>query len=106
MSLIETVKSIIHDLDLPMCLWAEACLTIVYILKRFPQRILKDKTLDEAFTGEKPRVANLHVFVFPIYIHILDEKRTKLEPSSLKLYLWVAMKPRKLTKSTFHLIGR
>jgi hypothetical protein len=74
----------IHDLDLPMCLWAEACLTTVYILNRCPHKVLKDKTPKEAFTGEKPQVAHLHVFGCPVYIHIPDEKRTKLEPSSLK----------------------
>jgi hypothetical protein len=74
----------IHALDIPMCLWAKACLAIVYIMKRCPHRILKEKTAKEAFIGEKPQVANLHVFGCLVYNHIPDEKRTKLEPSSLK----------------------
>jgi hypothetical protein len=83
-SIIETAKSMIRDLDLPMCLWAEACLTVVYILNKCPHRVLKDKTSKEAFTGEKPQVAHLCVFGCPVYIHILDEKGTKLKPSGLK----------------------
>lgn len=84
MSIIETTKSMSHDLDFSMCLWAEACLTIVYILNRCPYRVLKDKTPEETFIGENPEVAHFCVFNCPIYIHILSEKKTKLEPSSLK----------------------
>jgi hypothetical protein len=54
-----------------------------YILNRCPH-MLKDKTLEEAFTREKPDVSHFQVFGSPIYIHVLEEKRTKLEPSSLK----------------------
>lgn len=33
-SIIEMAKAMIHDMDLPMFLWAEACYTIVYILRQ------------------------------------------------------------------------
>jgi hypothetical protein len=56
----------------------------LYTLNKCPHRVLKDKTPEEAFTSEKPQVAHLCVFDCPIYIHIPNEKRTKLEPSSLK----------------------
>ena len=29
--IMEVVKTMIHDQDLPMCLWAEATMTIVYV---------------------------------------------------------------------------
>jgi hypothetical protein len=32
--IIKLTKSMIHDLDLSMCLWAKACLTVVYIPKK------------------------------------------------------------------------
>jgi hypothetical protein len=67
-----------------MFLWVEACCTIVYILNRCPHRVLKEKTPKEAFTGEKPDVSHFRVFGSLIYIHVPKEKRTKLEPSSLK----------------------
>ena len=68
----------IYDLDLPMCLWAEACFIAIYILNRCPHRVLKDKILEEAFTGEKPQVAHICVFVCAVYIYIPDGKRIKL----------------------------
>jgi hypothetical protein len=45
---------------------------------------LEDKTPEEEFTGVKPEVSHFHIFGCPIYIHVLVEKRTKLEPSSRK----------------------
>jgi hypothetical protein len=49
--------------------------------------VLKDKTLEESFTKEKPNVSHFRVFQSPIYIHVLEEKRIKFEPSSLKSIL-------------------
>jgi Na+/pantothenate symporter len=43
----------VHGLDLLMFIWEEACNTIVYILNKFPHKVLKDKTLEEYFIGEK-----------------------------------------------------
>jgi hypothetical protein len=74
----------IHDQDLPMFLWVEACNTSVYIQNKCPHGILEDKTMEEAFTGVKPEVSHFHIFVYPVYIHVPVEKRTKLEPSSRK----------------------
>lgn len=74
----------VHDLDLSMCLWEKACNTTVYILNKCPDRILKKKTPKEAFIGETPKVSHFHVFCCPMHIHILEDKKTKLEPSSVK----------------------
>jgi hypothetical protein len=30
-TIMETVKTIIHDQDLPMCLWAEAAMVVFYV---------------------------------------------------------------------------
>jgi hypothetical protein len=38
----------------------------------------------EAFISVKPEVSHFHIFGCPIYIHVLVERRTKLEPSSRK----------------------
>jgi hypothetical protein len=60
------------------------CNTTIYILSKGPHRDLKENTLKDAFNGEKPKVSHFHVFGSAIYIHVLDEKRTKLEHSSIK----------------------
>ena len=36
------------------------------------------------YIGKKPEVSHLKMFGFPIYVHILKEKRTKLDPSGKK----------------------
>jgi transposase InsO family protein len=42
---IETVKSLIYYMDLPICLWVNDCNTILHIFNRCPHRVVKEKTL-------------------------------------------------------------
>jgi hypothetical protein len=51
---------------------------------RCPHKILKNITLEEAFTGVNPEVGHFRIFGCPVYIHVPKEKRSKLEPSSRK----------------------
>jgi hypothetical protein len=67
-----------------MHLWAKASSTVVYVQNRGPHKILGNKTHEEMFTGKKPKVSYLRIFGCPVYIHIPEEKRTKLEPSRRK----------------------
>jgi hypothetical protein len=60
------------------------CHIVVYFLNSCPHKILKDKTPGEAFTYEKPKVSWFHVSGCHVYIHVLEEKRAKLEQSSIK----------------------
>ena len=80
----ETTKAMMYDIDLPISLWAEGTRTVVYIQNRCPHAILKDKTPEEIFTGEKPEVGHLRIFGCQVYIHVPKEKRMKLEPSGKK----------------------
>jgi hypothetical protein len=41
-------------------------------------------TSEEAFSGKKPNVEHLRIFGCPVYIHIPEDKRKKLEPSGNK----------------------
>ena len=75
----------IHDQDLPMHFWKEATRTIVYVHNCTPHRVLDKKNLEEDFLGEKLELIHLTIFGFPVYIHILKEKRTKLNPSRRKV---------------------
>jgi hypothetical protein len=83
-TIIEVARAMLHDQDLPMMLWAEACNTAVYVQNKSPHRILEDKTPEEAFTGVRPEIGHLRIFGCPVYIHVPKEKRTKLEPSGKK----------------------
>ena len=80
----EVARAMIHDQDLPMHLWVEAARTMVYVQNRTPHRVLESKTPEEVFSSKKPKVSHLKIFCCPMYIHILKEKRTKLDPSGRK----------------------
>jgi transposase InsO family protein len=83
-SIEETVKALMNDQGLSMYLWGEATMTTIYVQNKSPHRILKDMTLEEAFSGKKPNVEHLRIFGCPVYIHIPKDKRNKLEPSGKK----------------------
>ena len=70
----------LHDQDLHISLWAEASSTAVYC----HHALLKDKTLEELFSGSKPDVSHLRVFGCPVYVHVLKDKRSKFETSGRK----------------------
>jgi len=83
-AILEAMKAMIHDQDLPMYLWGEACNTTIYVQNQSPHQILGDKTPEEVFTGEKPSIDYLRIFGYPVYIHVAKQKRSKLEPSGKK----------------------
>jgi len=39
-------------------------------------------TPEEKFIGKKPYVSHLRVFGYITYVHVLDEKRSKLDPKA------------------------
>ena len=82
--IMEAVRDMLHDQDIPMHLWAEAARTTVYVQNHTPHRVLENKTLEEDFSSKKPEFSHLRIFGYPVYIHILKEKRTKLDPSEKK----------------------
>jgi hypothetical protein len=51
----EVVKTMIHDQDLPMCLWAEETMAIVYVQNRLSHSALRLKTLEEMFIRKEAR---------------------------------------------------
>jgi hypothetical protein len=83
-TIMEAVKTMIHDQDLPMHLWVEASRTTVYVQNRLSHSALRFKTLEEMFSGKKPEVSHLKIFGCPVFVHIPKEKRTKLDPSGKK----------------------
>jgi hypothetical protein len=80
----EAVKTIIHDQDLPMHLRVEAAKTAVCVHNRLSHRALGFKTPEEMFSGKKPKVSHLKIFGCPVFVQILKENRTKLDPSGKK----------------------
>ena len=79
-SIMEVVKAMIHDQDLPMYLREEASRTTVYVHNRISHSVFGNKTPEEMFFEEKLEVSHLNIFGCPVYIHIPKEKRSKLDP--------------------------
>jgi hypothetical protein len=82
--ILEEVKAMIHDQDLPMHLWAKAARPVVYVQNGSRHCILENKTPEEMFKGEKPEVGHLRIFGCRVYVHVPKDKRSKLDPSGKK----------------------
>ena len=80
----EEVKTMIHDQDLPMHLWNEATRTTIYVQNRLSHSALEFKTPEEVYIEKKPEVSHFNIFGCQVYVHILKEKRTKLDPFGKK----------------------
>ena len=65
----EKFRAVIHDQDLPMHLWDEVARTAVYVQNRISHSALGNKTPEEMFTRENPKVCHLNMFGCHIYLH-------------------------------------
>jgi hypothetical protein len=75
---------VLNEKNLPNYFWAEAIAIIVYIMNQTPTIVVDGMTLEEKFTGKKPYVSHLRVFGYIAYVHVLDEKKSKLDPKAKK----------------------
>jgi hypothetical protein len=79
-TIMEAVKTMIHDQDIPMHLCDEAARKTVYVQNILSHSALGFKTPEEMFSGKKPEVSHLKIFGCPVFVHIPKERRTKLDP--------------------------
>ena len=83
-TLMEAVRSMLHHAKLPQKFWAEAVSTAVYLRNQSPTVQLKEKTPFECFHKRKPEAYHLKVFGCNSYVHVPDEKRSKLDKKAIK----------------------
>ncbi len=74
----------LNEKNLPNYFWAEAIATVVYIMNRTPTATVHGMTPEEKFIGKIPDVSHLRVFGCIAYVHVPDEKRSKLDPKAEK----------------------
>jgi hypothetical protein len=74
----------LNEKNLPNYFWAEVVAIAVYTMNRTPTTIVHGMTPKEKFTSKKPNVSHLIVFGYIAYVHVLDEKRSKLNPKAKK----------------------
>jgi hypothetical protein len=81
----------LNEKNLPNYFWAKVVVTAVYIMNRTPTAAIHGMTLEEKFTGKIQKftgkildVSHLKVFGCIACVHVLDEKRSKLDPKADK----------------------
>ena len=55
-----------------------------YLINRIPTRVLKDVSPFQVLNKNKPPIDHLRVFGCVCYVLLPDEKRTKIDPKSIK----------------------
>ena len=78
-TLVEMMRSMLADSELPKSFWAEALATAVYLRNQSPTKPVEGKTPYEAIYGEKPKVENLRVFGCTAYSLIPKDEQHKLD---------------------------
>ena len=79
-TILEKVRAMLHDSDLPKFLWAEATAHAVYLKNRTWTRTIGDTTPFELLNGQKPNVGNLHPWGCKVRVH--DTTGSKLDGRS------------------------
>ena len=80
-TLMEKVRPMLIDADLPKTYWAEALATANHVRNRSPVSG-QDKTPWELFFGNKPNVSYFRVFGSRVYAHEPKQLRNKLDDTS------------------------
>jgi hypothetical protein len=79
-TIMEMVRTMLHQISYPLELWGEAALTACYIANRLPTSVLESgMTPFEAWHGHKPDVSHLRRWGCVAYAHIPEELRKKLD---------------------------
>jgi hypothetical protein len=77
-------RAMLNEKNLPNYFWGEAVVIAVYIMNQTPTAAVHGMTPEEKFTSKKPDVSHLKVFGCIAYVHVPDEKRSKLDPKAEK----------------------
>ena len=73
-----------NEKNMSQYFWAEAVFPVVYIMNKTPSIVVHDVTPEKRFPSTKPDLSHLKVFDCIAYVHVSDERRTKLDPKAEK----------------------
>jgi transposase InsO family protein len=82
--IVEIARAMLNEKNLPNYFWVEVVATTIYIMNRTPTVVVHGMTLEQKFTSKKPDVSHLRMFGCIAYVHVLNEKRSKLDPKVVK----------------------
>lgn len=83
-TLFERVKAILHHEKMPRGFWRKAIDYVCYLKNRSPTKRLKNKTLYEIWTGERPDVSNVRIFECTAYHYNVNPAKKKLNNRFIK----------------------
>jgi len=81
-TLMDMVRSMRSNVNLPRFLWTEALKTAAYILNRVPTKAVS-KTPFELFKGWKPSLQHIRVWGCPSEVRIYNPQEKKLDPRTI-----------------------
>ncbi|KAG8478601.1 hypothetical protein CXB51_028410 [Gossypium anomalum] len=80
-TIIEKVRCMLSNANLPKSFWAEVASTVCFLINRSPSVAIDKKTLQEVWSGNPANYSDLKIFGCPAYAHV---DNGKLEPRSIK----------------------
>ena len=83
-TLVEGVRAMLTDSQLPHKFWAEALSTVVYLRNRSYSSVVSGMTPFQAWSGNRPSLENLRIFGCTAYSHISKDERKKLDSKARK----------------------
>ena len=78
-TIVEAIRSLLSDSNLPKSFWAEALATVTYLNNISPTKAVENSTPYEAWYERKPSVDHLKTFGCVCYSHIPKDERRKLD---------------------------
>ena len=84
-TLLDMVRSVLSNSNLPKSLWAETLKTTVYILNCVPTKVVP-KTPFELFKGWKLSLKHMHVWGCPSEVKIYNPQEKKFDPRTISGY--------------------
>ena len=79
----------LNEKKMPDYFWAEAIATTVYIMNRTPTTAVHGMMPKEKYTGKRLDSSHLKVFGCIAYVHIPNERRTKLDPPKAEKCIFI-----------------
>lgn len=86
-TLLDLIRAMLKNAELPERFWAEAIVTVCYIKNRVIHSFVNDIS-ESIWTGNKPSVKHLKIYGCLAYAHITKQDRHKLD-SKGKEYIFV-----------------
>ncbi len=82
--IVEIARAMLNEKNLPNYFWVEVVATVVYIMNQTPIATVHGMTPKKNSQGRNPSVSHLKVFSCIAYVHVPNEKRSKLDPKAEK----------------------